>query len=238
MLVSRPTAVPPSRVATLADGESIYGTDDGTADSPLLTNDASGPSVIIGDVTRPTVTASRLTVAGGDKGGLALPQYATGELSGVTGKPEGLLSWNRTTHLPTVWNGTTWVALRGPVPVAIPLCDYTTFDPVVDGDVVACGRCSFKPSDYAAPGYALSATLDFVADVSNGAIEALVDLVDAVTGVSVLTGPVSVSSVNPVELTTVVPVPGSAKIYQLILSFASGEGYMRLGGAILRLSWN
>lgn len=109
MLVSRPLALAPARLAALADGESIYGTESGSADSALLTNDATTPALIIGAAGRSTIVAGRLGLASGSNGGLFLPRYESGDLNGITVRTEGLTAWNNTTHLPNFWSGSDWI---------------------------------------------------------------------------------------------------------------------------------
>lgn len=120
MIVSRQLPLPPARLAALADGESIYGTEDGGADSALITNDAAAPALVLSWSGRPTVVAGRLGLASGVNGGLFLPRYASGSLAGITAKAEGLTVWNDTTHLPNFWNGTTWIAGDGSGGIAMP----------------------------------------------------------------------------------------------------------------------
>lgn len=120
MLVSRQLPLPPARLAALADGESIYGTEDGGADSALITNDAAAPALVLSWSGRPTIVAGRFALAGGTTGGLFLPRYASGSLASIAVKAEGLTVWNDTTHLPNFWNGTTWIAGDGSGGIAMP----------------------------------------------------------------------------------------------------------------------
>lgn len=120
MLVSRQLPLPPARLAALADGESIYGTEDGGADSALMTNDAAAPALVLSWSGRPTVVAGRFALAPGVNGGLALPRYASGSFSSIAAKVEGLAVWNDTTHLPNFWNGSAWIAGDGAGGIAMP----------------------------------------------------------------------------------------------------------------------
>lgn len=96
-------------IAASATHKLYIGNADGsTTGAPLIYGDESVPQVAIG-TTAPSAAA--ILQLNSTSMGLLSPRMTTAQRDAISSPPEGLWIWNTDTHVPNVYNGTSWKAV-------------------------------------------------------------------------------------------------------------------------------